>query len=53
MISKKENNKLVIIPLSEEIHHAFFKMLGAKALGLNGFNALLYKRCWDIVGKNW
>ena len=48
-MSKEENSNLSGIPSTEEIWEALKAMLDFKALELDGFNALLYKKCWDIV----
>lgn len=45
VISKEENRKLIGIPLAKEIWETLKVMPNSKALGLNGFNSLLYKKC--------
>ncbi|KAH1080011.1 hypothetical protein J1N35_019772 [Gossypium stocksii] len=51
-ISDEDNRKLLASYNGEEIRGVLFKIGSTKAQGEDGFPALFYQRCWDIIGND-
>lgn len=51
-ITKDLNEQLTKIYSIEKVVHALKKRGPTKALGIDGFPALFFQRCWHIVGKD-
>jgi hypothetical protein len=52
IITEEENAFLCTPPTEEEISEALASLGTTKALGLDGFTALFYKKYWHVVRKN-
>lgn len=47
--TKDDNVYLSQHPDEEEIKEAVFDMIVTSSAGLDGFNGMLYQKCWDII----
>lgn len=51
-IITNEDNKILKKPFyMDEIKNSLLKMNLDKPLGLDGFKAFFFKKCWDIIGE--
>lgn len=51
-ISKEKAKALIVNVSEEEIKSTMFSLQNDKAPGLDGYTPLLFKRVWNIVGKD-
>ena len=50
MISSQDNDMLMAPFTIQEIHKVIFSFPPDKAPGPDGFTAVFYQSCWDIIG---
>lgn len=52
MVNDDMNSILDEEPTNEEIREALFQMHPTKALGIDGFHALFFRKFWDIIDND-
>ncbi|KAL2475523.1 Uncharacterized protein Adt_36259 [Abeliophyllum distichum] len=52
IISSEDNRNLNAVPTAEEIKGTVFSLNKDSAAGPDGFSALFYQHCWDIIQHN-